>query len=70
MNDSQPQKITLEQVRHTSVRTLLELDIETLRDLENQADKAVYDAGTQLDWIRGVIAKKLNDEGTAHAADA
>lgn len=70
MNDSQPQKITLEQVRHTSVGTLLELDVETLRDLENQADKAVYDAGTQLDWIRGVIAKKLNDEGTAHAADA
>jgi hypothetical protein len=70
MNNSQPQKITLEQVRHTSVGTLLELDIETLRDLENQADKAVYDAGTQLDWIRGVIAKKLNDEGAAHAADA
>lgn len=70
MNDTPTQRITLEDVRHTEVGELLKLDIDTLRDLENQADKAVYDAGTRLDWIRGVITKKLNDEGAANEAGA
>ena len=65
MNDSTKQKITLEDVRHVSVETLFKLDIETLRELEDQADKAVYDAGTRLEWIRGIIKKKTHDEGTS-----
>lgn len=64
MNDSPKEKISLDDVRHVSVGTLLKLNIDTLRDLEDQADKRIYDAGTLLEWIRGVIAKKLHDESS------
>ncbi len=70
MNDSPALKITLENIRIVPLGTLLTLDFATLRDLENQADKAVYDAGTRLEWIRGVIAKKTHDEGAANEPGA
>lgn len=70
MTDTPTPTITLENVRTTEVGELLKLDIAVLRDLENQADKAVYDAGTLLEWIRGVITKKLTDEGAANEAGA
>lgn len=70
MNASPAQKIRLENIRFVTLGTLLTLDIATLRELENQADKAVYDAGTRLEWIRGVIAKKTHDEGAANEPGA
>ena len=70
MNDSPAQIIRLEDIRFVTLGTLLTLDIDALRDLENQADKAVYDAGTRLEWIRGVIAKKTHDEGAANEPGA
>ncbi len=70
MNDTPTPKITLENVRHTEIGELLKLDMAALNDLEDQADKAAYDAGTLLEWIRGVIAKKELDEGAANEAGA
>ena len=70
MNDSPALKITLDDIRFVALGTLLALDLDALRDLENQADKAVYDAGTSLEWIRGVIAKKTHDEGAANEPGA
>ena len=66
MNDSPALKITLQDVKFVSVGTLINLTIEQLRELENEADKAVYDAGTRLEWIRGIITKKLTDEGATN----
>ncbi len=66
MNDSPALRITLQDVKFVSVGTLINLTIEQLRELENEADKAVYDAGTRLEWIRGIITKKLTDEGATN----
>lgn len=64
MNDStnKKDKITLAEIRRVSIATLLKLDIETLRDLEDQADKAVFSAGLTLDWVRGIIARKTHQQ--------
>ena len=70
MNDSPALKITLDDTRFAPLGALLTLDIDALRELENQADKAVYDAGTRLEWIRGVIAKKTHDAGAANETGA
>lgn len=70
MSASPAQIIRLEDIRFVTLGTLLTLDIDALRELENQADKAVYDAGTRLEWIRGVIKKKLHDAGVANASGA
>lgn len=61
MNDSHNKPIQLDDIKYISIAELINLDIETLRKLEDQADQAVYDAGTRLEWIRGIIAKKLQD---------
>lgn len=63
MNDLHSQKITLTDIKYVSVETLPNLSLEVLHELENEADKAAYDAGARLEWIRGIIAKKLHDEG-------
>ncbi len=61
MNDSKHPRITLKDIRHISVETLIKLDITQLRSLEEEADKELYAAGTQLEWVRGIITKKLRD---------
>ncbi|MDX2094663.1 MAG: hypothetical protein SFW64_01795, partial [Alphaproteobacteria bacterium] len=67
MNDSPKQKLTLDEIRKMPIEELLKLDIEILRDLEDQADKAVFSAGLALDWVRGIIAKKLHDPANDNA---
>jgi hypothetical protein len=39
-------------------------------DMEIKADKALYDAGTVLEWIKGAINTKLHIEGLGNASDA
>ena len=68
MNDSHSTKITLADVKYVSVETLLNLSFEALHELENEADKAVYDAGTRLEWIRGAIALKKKKQGASDAS--
>ncbi len=72
MNDStnKKDKVTLAEIRRISIATLLKLDMETLRDLEDQADKAVFSAGLTLDWVRGIIARKLAHKAPDDKSDA
>jgi hypothetical protein len=61
MNDSQ-HKISLADALHMKADELEALDIETLQDLERQADWAVYQAGRHLDAIQNVMELKLQNE--------
>lgn len=70
MNDNKKDKITLAEIRRISIAALLELNMETLRDLEDQADKAVFSAGLTLDWVRGIIARKLAQKTPGDKSDA
>jgi hypothetical protein len=67
MNDHHPQKVTLADVKYVEVRTLLNLSFEQLRELENEADIAVCEAGKRLDWIKGAIRVKAERLGLSDA---
>lgn len=70
MNDQHPTKITLADVKYVGVGTLINLTFEQLRELENEADIAVCEAGKCLDWIKGAIrvkAERLGRSDTEHS---
>lgn len=58
MNDTPKYALTLETILHRHNGDLAALDMETLKALADEADKAVFDAGIALDFIRAVIARK------------
>lgn len=67
MNDHHPPKITLADVKYVCVGTLINLSFEQLRELENEADIAVCEAGKRLDWIKGAIRVKAERLGRSDA---
>ena len=58
MNDLPDPKVQLEDLRKMSREEVLSLDDEILTGLLEQADKAAYNAGAMLDWVRRIIAGK------------
>jgi len=74
MNNSNP-KMTLEEMRRTSIRTLMKLDMEILKGFLNQAEKALVQAEKEktkkeilsakltMSWLEGAINFKLRKEG-------
>jgi hypothetical protein len=54
-----PKKINLEDVRKTSVASLMKMDMKVLKDLQKQADTALFKAKLTKDWIDGAINFKL-----------
>lgn len=67
MNDHHPPKITLADVKYIGQGTLVNLSFEQLRELENEADIAVCEAGKRLDWIKGAIRVKAKRLGLGDA---
>lgn len=55
-------KLSLTDALHMKADELEALDMETLQDLERQADWAVYQAGRHLDAIQNVMELKLQNE--------
>ncbi len=70
MNDTPKYALTLESILHRHNGDLATLDMETLEALADEADKAVFDAGIALDFIRTVIAKKREIENANPQAGA
>ena len=68
MHESHSTKLTLAEIKYVPIEELVRLDLETLRDLENEADKAVFDAGSCLEWIRGVISLKAKKQSARDAS--
>ncbi len=63
MNDQTKQdNFSLEEIRTISLKTLISLHMEKLKDLQQQADKALFSAKLTKDWIDGAINFKLWEE--------
>lgn len=70
MNDTPKYALTLESIQHRHNGDLATLDMETLEALADEADKAVFDAGIALDFIRAVMDRKRKLESNAPQAGA
>lgn len=60
MNFFRRRRITAHNVMDFPVTELLKMNMAQLHKLEDEADEAVYDAGTNLEWIRSAMRLKVD----------
>jgi hypothetical protein len=68
-------KMTLDEMRKTPIRTLMKMDMKVLKKLLGQAEKelakaekqqvkaTIFSAKLAKDWVQGTINFKLREEG-------
>ncbi|WP_422923336.1 hypothetical protein [Singulisphaera sp. PoT] len=70
MNDLPDPKVQLEDIRRMSREDVMRLDERVLLRLLEQADKAAYNAGAMLDWVRGIVARKRGHTPGSNESDS